>query len=73
MNTALELKTLLQRFNRGVKDVAIEYGIFCIYVTSDRAASGVTLDLLRTRAFKSVKAIPNAKAGKGFIVHAIPA
>lgn len=71
-HTANEMKLTLQQFNKGVKSVVLEQGVFCVYVSSARAAYGVTLDLLRSRAFRSVTKTENC-AGKGFIVHAIPA
>lgn len=70
--TAEELKTLLKKFNKGVKSVTIDQGMACVYVSSMRSAHGVTLDLLRSRAFQSVQKTEN-KVDGGFIVHAIPA
>ena len=68
---ATELKATLSKFNKGIKDVTIEYGIVCVHVGSERTAFNVKLDLLRSRAFRSVNIIPNAKAGKGFLVNGI--
>lgn len=70
--TAAELFELLKKFNRGVRGVEIKYGIIEVSVSSAKAATGVTVDLLRSRAFKSVKAVPN-QVSRGFLVHAIPA
>ena len=73
MTTATELKSLLKQFNNGVQKVSVQLGIVSVYVSSAKAAYGVTLDLMRSRAFSSVRSIPNAASGKGFIVHAVPA
>jgi hypothetical protein len=73
MNTATELKTLLSKFNKGVKAVTIECGIVSVQVSSASAAYGVKLDLLRSRGFSSVTTTTNELAGRGFIVHAVAA
>jgi hypothetical protein len=65
--TAIELKALLQKFNKGVKDVVIDQDIISVRVSSKRAAYGVTLDLLRTRAFRSV----TTTTGGNIFVHAV--
>lgn len=69
MTTATELKILLQKFNKGVKDVVIDHGIVVVRVSSKRAAYGVTLDLLRSRAFRSV----TTTVGQHIAVQAVPA
>ncbi len=69
--TAKELKTLLKKFNKGVKSVSIDQGMVCVYVSSRRAVHGVTLDLLLSGGFRSVARTENKMDG-GFIVHAIP-
>jgi hypothetical protein len=71
-NLAAEMKTTLRKFNKGVRDVKIEYGIFCVYVSSHRSLIGVMTDMLRTRAFRSVVPVVNNIDG-GFIVNAVPA
>jgi len=71
MDSETEMKNLLREFNKGVRGVKIASGIMCVYVSSAKAAFGVTLDLLRSRAFRSVTTTPNNQAGHGFIVHAI--
>ena len=69
---AAEMKATLRKFNKGVRDVTIEYGIFCVYVTSKRAVAGVMTDLIRARAFRTVTPLVNARDG-GFIISAVPA
>jgi len=69
---AAEMKTTLRKFNRGVKDVKIEYGIFCVYVSSKRSLLGVMTDMMRTRAFRSVVPVVNNIDG-GFVINAVPA
>lgn len=69
--TASELKALLSKFNKGVKQVTIEEGIVCVYVRTARAVSGVMLDLIRSGGFRSVVHTENNVDG-GFIIHAVP-
>ncbi len=69
----IELKAVLSRFNRGVQEVTTEQGIACVYVSGAKTATGVTIDLLRSGGFRSVKAVANGLAGRGFIVHGVPA
>jgi hypothetical protein len=68
MALANEIKSTLSQFNKGIKNVTIEDGIVCVNVASQKTAFSVQLDLLRSRAFRSVKVVANAAAGKGFIV-----
>lgn len=68
---ASELESLLRKYNRGVAKVVVEYGIVCVYTKSQKSTIGVTIDLLRSRAFRSVKSTANNIDG-GFIVHAVP-
>jgi hypothetical protein len=67
---ATELKELLSTHIRGISDVTVEQGIICVYVRSLRAAKSVIHDLCLSRGFSSVK---GNTAGKGFVIHAIPA
>lgn len=69
---AAEMKATLRKFNKGVRDVTIEYGIFCVHVTTRRALAGVMLDLARARAFRTVTPVENLRDG-GFIINAVPA
>jgi hypothetical protein len=73
MSTAAEIQILLGKFNKGVEKVVISHGIVCVFVKSAKSATSVTLDLLRSRGFSSVKATQDAENGKGFVVYAVPA
>lgn len=66
---AAELKEALSHFNKGIKEVTIENGVVSVHVKSQRTAFAVQLDLLRSRAFSSVKI--GSCAPNGFIVEGV--
>lgn len=74
MNAILanDLLTELNKFNRGILGLTIEYGIVAIRTKSQKCVQGVTVDLLRSRAFKSVNAIVSGDKSC-YLIHAIPA
>jgi len=69
MATADDLKDTLKKFNKGVKTVELDKDMFTVHVTSKKSAAGVTMDLLKSRAFKSVVAMADNING-GFDVYA---
>lgn len=67
-----ELKALLSKFNRGVKSVDVNAdGAIEVTVTTRNSAISVTMDLLRSRGFSSVKASV-AASRTAYLVTAIP-
>lgn len=70
--TCTELLATLKRFNRGVRSVTIECGTIVVRVGTAKWAKSVAVDLLRSRACKSVKIHPNHER-HCYEVNAVPA
>lgn len=69
---AAEMKTLICKFNKGIKSVEIDNtGKMTVLTKSHKGATGVTVDLLRSRAFANVHA-SIAPCGTMYQVEATP-
>jgi hypothetical protein len=69
---AAELKQQISKFNKGIKNVEIsDAGLISVFTANKKSVTGVTCDLLRSKAFASVKARV-ADCGTLYVVEALP-
>ena len=62
-----ELLDHLRAVHKGVLNVTTEYGIVCVYTKTRKTTTSVVLDLVLSKAYKSVKADVNHKDG-GYVI-----